>query len=693
MGRDLASFRSPPGGRVRAVDARRHPGGVAAVDPPLVLTLFGGFSLAHDGRSLAVRSRKAQALLAFLAIGGSAVVSRERLCGLLWSESSEEKARASLRQTVHALKDVFDRSGCSVLQAGRDEVGLSGSWTTDAADVLERLGADEVDPRLLGRKRLADTLLPDFDDVDPSFRVWILVQRQAVGEQLTRALERLLGTADRSPDLARDAAAALLNLDPTHEGACRHAMQDSAARGDVAAALKTYKRLWDLLDEEYGTEPSEQTQALVVGIKTGDIPPRRAEERIPARPEPEPAPATTAKGPLDDHTFLIVSAFDGRGVGEPFLHLVGGLRHELIAKLVRFREWSVLDGGGPPVDVGSLPGRCFSIDATLRQAGASLSLTLTIKEQPAGRYLWSESFAIAQERWFDIEPSLLRRIAMAVNVHLSTERLARTARAPDISLGAYERWLRGQQLLLSFRADDWDRSETIFQSIVHDAPSFSPAYSGLSQLRNTRHLALPGVRWTPDAGREALRFATMAVERDPFHSRSHLAHGWAQVSNQLWDRAEAAIDLALKLNENDPWTLISSALVTAFCGKHNTAVELAEQSLALMPEPPQLHWAYHATLRFVCSDYAGSADASERAEGAISNVSGWHAAALAHLAERARARERVDLFLTTMRSRWHGDTPTDADILEWFLGAFPIRLDADRARLLDGLMRARRQAH
>jgi DNA-binding SARP family transcriptional activator len=40
-------------------------------------------------------------------------------------------------------------------------------------------------------------------------------------------------------------------------------------QGDVAGALRIYKALWDLLDRDYGMEPSPATEELVANIKLG----------------------------------------------------------------------------------------------------------------------------------------------------------------------------------------------------------------------------------------------------------------------------------------------------------------------------------------------------------------------------------------------------------------------------------------
>ena len=84
--------------------------------------------------------------------------------------------------------------------------------------------------------------------------------------------------------------------------------------------------------------------------------------------------------------------------------------------------------------------------------------------------------------------------------------------------------------------------------------------------------------------------------------------------------AEAAphMQLACELNDNDPWTLLSSAHYCAFCGSIEQARLRAEQSLALSPAPSYLEWGYHCTIRFLCGDYAGAMEACDRANNASS---------------------------------------------------------------------------
>ena len=75
----------------------------------LSIRLFGGFRAQHgSARPLAIRRKKAQALLAYLAMHPGQTCSRDSLAGLLWSGTTDEHARHNLRQTLFALRQAVD---------------------------------------------------------------------------------------------------------------------------------------------------------------------------------------------------------------------------------------------------------------------------------------------------------------------------------------------------------------------------------------------------------------------------------------------------------------------------------------------------------------------------------------------------------------------------------------------------------
>src|SRR6266536_5871460 len=90
----------------------------------LHLDVLGGFQLRVDSRDVSLPARKAQALLAYLALRPGRPHNREKLIGLLWSNASEPRARHSLRQTVFGLRKVFARARNPGLVVRGDTIAL-----------------------------------------------------------------------------------------------------------------------------------------------------------------------------------------------------------------------------------------------------------------------------------------------------------------------------------------------------------------------------------------------------------------------------------------------------------------------------------------------------------------------------------------------------------------------------------------
>jgi DNA-binding SARP family transcriptional activator len=155
----------------------------------LAITVLGGIGISHGSRDLHLPNRKARALLACLALSETGREQRERLAGLLWGETTEQNARASLRQALFDIREAFASTGCEAISAGRRDVAIDPAMVAlDLDAILDGLATGDV-PEALLQPRLADTLLAGYDDLSPMLSGWIQVQRRAVQDRLLRALE------------------------------------------------------------------------------------------------------------------------------------------------------------------------------------------------------------------------------------------------------------------------------------------------------------------------------------------------------------------------------------------------------------------------------------------------------------------------------------------------------------------------
>lgn len=657
--------------------------------PRLSVSLVGRLGLRLNGRPIELRTRKAGAVLGYLALSEAKQESRERLVGLLWSRSDEEKARASLRQVVRELRSVLEEAGFDGFAAERLVIGIDvGQVEIDIEQVVQLAESGRVHPLLLDVPHLDERLLEGMDDLDPSFRVWVLAKRQTLHERLMRSLDAGLMAANVPGDNGKRIAAAIVNLDPTHEYACRYLMRAHAEDGDTAGALRIYKSLWDLLDRDYAMEPSPATEELVASIKLGvfdrDSSAAKDESIVHLlRAGGVPAPRA-ANAPAK--TRLVLRPFAMHGVDDDHSHLVQGFSQHLAACLVRFREWSVVDR--PPANVvlpsaGATPQYC--IETTAYQAGAEINIVMVLRDDSTGIYVWSESFRLGLGNWFETQQRIIRRIATALNVQLSTERLMRLAGEPDVSLDLHDRWLRGQSLHFKYDAESWQRAVEIFRDAIREYPNYSPCYSSLVQMNNIEHLVHPGIFRDLNKAKATLELAKTAVQLDPVDSRAHLCCGWSYVLALREAEAAPHMELACELNDNDPWTLLSAAHYSALCGSIEQARSRAERALALSPALRYLEWAYHCTVRFFCGDYAGAIEACDRAEG-IKILPAWRAASLFQLGHVAQAQEEIQRFVNGLRSFWIGSSlPTDEAVARWVMQAHPIGVKERWETLRDSL--------
>jgi DNA-binding SARP family transcriptional activator len=116
----------------------------------LVLTLLGGFrARLHPGTPrLALPTRKAQALLAYLAVPLGSAHPRDKLAGLLWGNTLETTARTSLRQTLYALRKSLRDAVPQPLIVDGETVALdSSAVTVDVHEFEQRAAATTASGR------------------------------------------------------------------------------------------------------------------------------------------------------------------------------------------------------------------------------------------------------------------------------------------------------------------------------------------------------------------------------------------------------------------------------------------------------------------------------------------------------------------------------------------------------------------
>ncbi|MFZ1552318.1 MAG: BTAD domain-containing putative transcriptional regulator, partial [Anaerolineae bacterium] len=277
----------------------------------LTIRLLGAPGIARDGAPVAVDTRKATALLAYLAVSGRSH-AREALAGLLWPEYDDEHARAALRRTLSTLRTAL---GEEHLAIDRETVALipSANLWVDVTEFRARLAAcgkhghPAADtcpaclPLLVEAAALyGDDFLAGFSLRDSAeFDDWQFMQVETLRGELAEVLERLAAGQSAAGDLAAALASARrwLTLDPLREEAHRQVMRLYAWADQRNAALHQYRECVRILEQELGVAPLAETTELYEAIKGNRLsPPDLTGLERPDRPQPAPAADLTGFG-------------------------------------------------------------------------------------------------------------------------------------------------------------------------------------------------------------------------------------------------------------------------------------------------------------------------------------------------------------------------------------------------------------
>lgn len=250
----------------------------------LDVLLLGPPEVSIDGTPVEVDTRKAIALLAYLVVERAA--TRDGLAGLFWAEASQERARATLRRTLSALRGA---TGSDLIAADRNLVSLAGPVRSDIdvlAGELEATTGHDHHPRdvcsrcIPHLRRATDLYRGDFLQgfsvkASPEFDDWVRgvaeSTRMRVGEAFNR-LGTALAAGGEYPT-AISAVTRWIELDQLHEPAHRFLMLLHAWAGDRPGAIEAYRNCVAIFDHELGVPPLEETTELYEAILDEDLPP------------------------------------------------------------------------------------------------------------------------------------------------------------------------------------------------------------------------------------------------------------------------------------------------------------------------------------------------------------------------------------------------------------------------------------
>jgi tetratricopeptide (TPR) repeat protein len=394
---------------------------------------------------------------------------------------------------------------------------------------------------------------------------------------------------------------------------------------------------------------------------------------------------------------IAVMSLSSAQATDPIQQLSDAFMHELVSTLCRFKEWTVTTPGAlteaslqsvpdATLDEMSARGVDFALVASVAAVAGTTVINVRLVECDGRAVVISDQYPASSENWLAALNDICCRVASRTKTSLIAARLRKSTGKSVEQVRAYDLWLEGEVLTDLWERDTEEKAVELFSHAIELDPTLASAYAGWASVLNSRWIMYPGLPTDAEDREQAYQLAKKAVALDPLNTQSQGNLGWCHILAGRFEPAELHFGLAYDLNPSNPDNLLGCALAHAFCGNHERARGLCRRAFELNPFPQPYYHAYRASIDFLGRDFAGCIEAVNRAPDFFPDIQAWAAASYGHLGDLAAGRTALDRFFTDIRKRWAGPpSPSDDAVCDWFVGMFPIRYEADRKLLTDGI--------
>ena len=202
-------------------------------------------------------------LLALVAAAGKKGISRDRVIGILWAETSEEQARHTLSQTLYNLRRVAGHD----LILGSTHLRTDPFLSSDIEDLRNAAASGDLETvgKLYSGMFLEGFYLPGA----PEFERWVEEERAGLHHEALRTLERLAKLTDEGGKHS-DAVRwwhRLTELDPLSARYTAGHIRALVALGDRSGALALARVHREAVLRELNAEPDAAVQKLEQSLR------------------------------------------------------------------------------------------------------------------------------------------------------------------------------------------------------------------------------------------------------------------------------------------------------------------------------------------------------------------------------------------------------------------------------------------
>jgi TolB-like protein len=292
---------------------------------------------------------------------------------------------------------------------------------------------------------------------------------------------------------------------------------------------------------------------------------------------------------LPDKPSIAVLPFQNIGSDPEQEYFADGFIEDVISGLSRIKWLFVVARNssfvykGKAVDVrrvGSELGVRYVLEGSVRKAGNRVRVSGQLIEAQTGIHLWAERYDRIHDDIFALQDELTMSVLGAIEPSLRKVEIERVKRKRPDSLDAYDLVLRALPFSYGHTAADAANAIPLLQKALELEPGYAAAHAPLAWCYNSRFRS--GLREEDRAA--AVRHARAAIAGGADDATALAVAGFIVALNERdHNTAFAMFDRALALSNSNLFALSCSALIMAFLGRTEPAIERAQRALRLSP--------------------------------------------------------------------------------------------------------------
>lgn len=662
------------------------------------LHLLGPFQIYVGGQKVTLRARKAKALLAYLAVRVDEEVPRDTLIGLLWGNSAQDQARASLRQSLSAIRAALGEAADKSLFSTNDYVQLAGiSVSVDRLNigaVTEDVSIEECTAII---EQISGEFLEGININELEFDYWLSTERATVRTDITALLSQLMNRfqKDKNIDEALRYGTQLLSLDPLQESVHRTIMQLFADQGRFGAALNQFELCKRELADQLQIMPDAGTLALVQAIKTQRNVRMKDKEHIENKDNDEAL--TPDEFSLANKPSIAVLPFANLNDDPEQEYFSDGISGDIITELSRFRTLSVVaryssfafkERKTDIKKIGKDLGVQYIVDGSVQRASNMFRITAQLIEVETGKHLWAERYDREISDVFAIQDEVTRNIVAVLPGRVQDSVVDVISRTPAKNMQAYEYMLQGKHLRDGLNAKDTAKARMVLEKALELDPNNARAYMYLADtyvIDSWLGLA------DKDASQISLELSRKGAGLDNTDVFIQDQLGFALLGECLWDDAEIQFAKTLSRISNEAESMAWCGYAYLLLGQHEKASEIVLKATRLDPfHAPALDWVL-GQVTFFTGNYADTVRTLIGEALLNSLAHAFLASAYAHLGKVEEAQNALAKFISIRHEEFTSrNLPACENSINSLAGAYKKmwRKHSDWEHLVDGLRKS-----